>query len=218
MPSSVPGVVVPERPAQSDDATGGNSRLTAATGLVMVALLAVEAVTLLGVRQMLTVHVVVGALLIGTVVLKSGSTIYRFVRYYTGAAAYRKHGPPAQPLRLIGPLIIVATLGVLGTGVALIIIGPSGSDLLLTAHKASFWVFIGLLAIHLLGHLWQAAVLSWHEVRDSLHGPQARQRSWRYAAILVALVVGVGAATMLVPSTSPWTDRPGHSARGDAQP
>ena len=220
MPSSSSNVAVLDRPPGSADPTGGNSRLTAVTGLVLVVLLAVEAVTLLGIRQMLTVHVIVGALLIGAVLLKSGSTIYRFTRYSTGEPAYRKKGPPALPLRLIGPLIIVSTVVLLGTGVALILDGPTGSGVLLTAHQTSFWIFIGLLAIHLLGHLWEAAVLSWHEVRESLTGREARERRWRFIAIVAALVVGVGAATLLVPSTSPWTGRPaGHSAPGtDVRP
>ena len=220
MPRPTTDVAVLDGPIEPADSAGGNSRLTAATGLVMVVLLAVEAVTLLAIRQMLTVHVIVGALLIGPVVLKSGSTIYRFTRYYTGAPVYRKKGPPALPLRLIGPLLILAALAVLATGVALVVVGPSGSGLLLTAHQAGFWIFIGLLAIHLLGRLWEAAVLSWQEVRESLSGPEARQRRWRYGAIAMALVVGVGVATLVVPSTSPWTARPaGHSApRTDARP
>jgi len=78
---------------------GGNSRLTSATGIVLLALLAVEGVTILSVRQMITLHIYVGILLLGPVLLKSGSTMYRFVRYYRGAPAYLKKGPPHPRIR-----------------------------------------------------------------------------------------------------------------------
>ncbi len=48
---------------------GGNSRLTSATGIVLLALLAVEGVTILSVRQMITLHIYVGILLLGPVLL-----------------------------------------------------------------------------------------------------------------------------------------------------
>ncbi|MEP6559597.1 MAG: hypothetical protein ABJD68_00775 [Nakamurella sp.] len=207
------GVAVIDSRDGAQDGVEGNSLLTAATGMVLLILLAVEGVTILSVRQMLTLHVVVGALLIGPVLLKSGSTFYRFARYYSGAAPYVKKGPPALPLRLIGPLVILSTLALLGTGVALILVGNTGSGLLLTAHQASFWIWVGLMTVHVLGHLWEAAVLSSRDLRRSLRGPAATGRRWRFVSIVVALVIGVAAAAALIPSTSSWTARPGgHSA------
>ena len=49
-------------------------------------------------------------------VLKACSTIYRFARYYTGAAGYRRKGPPAPLLRLLGPFVLLTSLAVIGTG------------------------------------------------------------------------------------------------------
>jgi hypothetical protein len=87
----------------------GNERLTALTGTVLLALLAAEGVTILSVGRLLTPHFFIGMLLIGPVALKAGSTVYRFVRYYTGSAPYRRKGPPAPLLRLLGPLLIAST-------------------------------------------------------------------------------------------------------------
>ena len=101
----------------------GNTRLTSATGMVLLVLLAVEGVTILSVRQMITLHIVVGVLLLGPVLLKTGSTMYRFTRYYTGAASYRRKGPPHPLLRVLGPLVILSSLALLGTGIALIVVG-----------------------------------------------------------------------------------------------
>lgn len=198
---------------ESDAGAGGpagNTRLTSATGMVLLVLLAIEGVTILSVRQMLTLHVVVGALLVGPVLLKSGSTMYRFARYYQRAEPYRRKGPPPLLLRAIGPLVILSTVALLGTGIALILVGPAGSGLLLTAHQTSFWIWVVLMTVHVLGHVWEAAVLSWRELRASWIGPAARRRRWRLIAIVLSLMVGVGAATVLLPAATPWANRPSH--------
>jgi hypothetical protein len=59
-----------------------------------------------------------GVLLIGPVLLKIASTGYRFVRYYTGSEGYVRKGPPAPIPRVLGPVVILTSLAVLGTGVA----------------------------------------------------------------------------------------------------
>ena len=74
--------------------TDGNERLTTVTGAILIVLLAVIGFTIPQLRQFISVHLFVGLLLIGPVVLKLASTGYRFVRYYTGNAAYRRKGPP----------------------------------------------------------------------------------------------------------------------------
>jgi len=71
----------------------GNEQLTATTGVILVALLAVLGVTILRVQQLISVHLFVGLLLLGPVALKMASTGYRFVRYYTHSDAYRRKGP-----------------------------------------------------------------------------------------------------------------------------
>jgi len=101
----------------------GNERLTAMSGAVLLVLFAVEGVTILSLRQMLTLHFFVGMLLLGPVVLKIASTAYRFARYYTGAAPYLRKGPPAPLLRLLGPVVALTTGAVLATGIALIAVG-----------------------------------------------------------------------------------------------
>lgn len=208
--------------ADQDPASGveGNSKLTSATGMVLLVLLAVEGVTILSVRQMITLHIFVGVLLLGPVLLKSGSTMYRFARYYAGDSNYRRKGPPAPLLRVIGPLVVLSSLALLGTGIVLIVVGTNGSGALLTAHQASFWIWVALMTVHVLGHLWEAAVTSWSEIRGSFRGPLGRRRRWRYTAIVAALVIGVGAATALLPTASSWIDRPtGHiSGHAGARP
>ena len=134
------------------DATGGaagNERLTAMTGAVLLVLFAAEGVTILRIRELLTVHFFLGMLLLGPVALKVASTGYRFARYYTGSGPYVRKGPPAPLMRLLGPLVIATSLSVLGTGVLLAIIGP-GNPRWLFLHKASFVLWFGVMTIHVL--------------------------------------------------------------------
>src|SRR5579863_2660040 len=75
---------VPEH--SSDEGVESNARLTAATAAVLLVLLAAEGVTILRIHALLTPHVVIGMLLVPPILLKIGSTGWRFVRYYRGAA------------------------------------------------------------------------------------------------------------------------------------
>ncbi len=134
-------------PADRTGGAEGNERLTAMTGAVLLVLLAAEGVTLLRLHALLTLHFFLGLVLVGPVLLKAGSTGYRFARYYSGAAPYVKKGPPAIVLRLLGPVVLATSVGVIGTGVGLALTGP-GPNLLLLAHKAFFVLWFGAMTIH----------------------------------------------------------------------
>ena len=97
--------------------------MTSLTGLVLLVVLAVEGFTILSVQQMIKLHIVLGLFLIGPVLWKSDTTGYRFIRYYGHHEAYVRKGPPHIVLRVLGPLVILSSLAVLGTGVGLIFDG-----------------------------------------------------------------------------------------------
>lgn len=130
----------------------GNERLTAWTGAALFFLLAAEGVTILAVGRMLTAHFFIGMLLLGPVTLKAGSVIYRFCRYYTGSAPYRTKGPPDLVMRALGPVIIVSTAGVFGSGIALAVAGP-GQGPWIFLHKASFLIWVSVMTVHVLVYL-----------------------------------------------------------------
>jgi hypothetical protein len=167
-----------------------NARLTASTSAVLFLLLAAEGFTILRIRGLLSAHVFIGMLLTPPVLLKVGSTSYRFVRYYVGSPAYRQSGPPRPALRVLGPFVVVLTVAVLGTGVALLLVQPSLRSTLLSLHKASFVVWFGAMAIHVLGHMantTKVASLDWmRRTRGLVAG--ARLRQWTLVSS-----VGVGA-------------------------
>lgn len=185
----------------------GNARLTATNGVLLLVLLAVEGFTIISVRQFITLHIFLGVLLIGPVLLKTGSTMYRFARYYTGAPSYVAKGPPHPVLRILGPLVIVSSLTLLGTGLALLTAKPGRAGLLLTAHKASFIIWAASMTIHVLGHLKDAFLTSWRELREGANSPAAPRRTLRVTLIALALILGVATATALMPAAASWTTR-----------
>lgn len=130
----------------------GNERLTAMTGAVLFVLLIAECLTLLSMGNLLTLHVFLGMLLIGPVGLKIGSTLWRFTRYYTGSAPYVRKGPPAPLQRAVGPLVILTTAAVLGSGVALAAAGP-GNGPWLQIHRLSFFIWLAVFIIHLASYV-----------------------------------------------------------------
>lgn len=192
--------------------TTGNERLTAATGAVLLLLLAVIGATILRLGQLLWVHLFVGMLLIGPLALKLGATGYRFARYYTSNPRYRRKGPPVLPLRLIAPVVVISTLVVFASGVVLLFVGPSARDTLLPIHKVSFFVWIGFTAVHVLAHLptVQRALVADYGHRADDAGARLRSasggdgRSGRAISLAGALSFGVVLAIVVIPQFAPW--------------
>jgi hypothetical protein len=184
----------------------GNERLTAANGMLLIGLLAALGVTILRVRQLIDVHLFIGLLLVPPVALKLASTGYRFVRYYTGNAAYRERGAPPLALRALAPAVAASTVAVFATGVLLLAEGSGASDTLRTLHKASFIVWIGVTALHVLGHLPDLSGLllvrrnGRHEYNRLAAGGLGRTLT-----IAGALVAGLVLAIVLIPQFGDWS-------------
>lgn len=195
--------VRPPRPSRVDAGVEANSRLTGSTAAVLLVLFAIEGLTILRIGPMLSAHVFVGMLLVPPVLLKIASTGYRFTRYYMGAPAYRRKGPPAPLLRLLGPFMIILTVVVLASGIALVV-GPVGmrSNLLLL-HKASFVLWFCATAVHVLGHLLETARLAprdyYWRTRRQIAGAGLRQ--WTIAA---SLGIGVVLGALLLPKAGTY--------------
>jgi hypothetical protein len=184
-------------PRRAAAAVEANARLTATTGIVLLVLLAVEGATLLSIRRLLPVHLAIGLMLVPPVMLKLASTGRRFAGYYLGDHRYRQAGPPPILLRLIGPLLVLSTVGLLGTGVELWLFGTRFGELWLTAHKAVFVLWFGLMALHVVGHLEHAPTLV---LRDVGERPALAGRAGRRAWVAASLVMGAALAS----STLVW--------------
>jgi hypothetical protein len=186
------------RTRRSGHGVEANARLTAMTAVVLLVLLVVEGVTVLRIGQLLTLHVVVGLLLVPPVLLKMGSTMWRFARYYQGNPGYVRKGPPHPILRVLGPFVVILTVVLFASGIA-VLLAPDSSwhGRLLLLHKASFVVWLAAMAIHVLGHLADTARLApldWaRRSRSRVKGAGVRQ-----GAILASLALGAVLAVALV--------------------
>jgi hypothetical protein len=180
----------------------GNERLTAMTGALLLIGFAVEGVTVLEVRRLLVIHVLVGALLIGPVLLKVGSTGYRFVRYYSGSRAYVRKGPPSPVLRVLGPLVVLTSLAVLSTGIVLGIVGPGNAQWMFL-HKASFILWFGVMTIHVLNYAPRLPrMLSARPAgRISTRAPDG---GLRWLGLVVSLSAGIGIAALAMHLSVKW--------------
>ena len=176
-------------------------------------LFAAEGVTVLRVHQLLTPHVVIGMVMIPVVVVKMGSTFWRFARYYLGDGEYRRKGPPPVLLRLLGPFVVVLTVAVLATGIALLFVPTADRSEWLFLHKATFVLWLGAMALHVLGHLLETATLTWSDLsrrtRRQVRGAGARE--W---LLVAALVLGILLAIVVTPHASGWHQVPDGSRAG----
>ena len=182
--------------------TDGNERLTTVTGVILIVMLAAIGFTIPQLHQFIWMHLFVGFLLIGPVLLKVATTGYRFVRYYTHDPAYRRKGPPEIVLRLIAPIVVLSTIGVFATGVGLIIVGPADRNPMLLLHKVTFIVWVVFTSLHILGHL-PAVGRTLGVGRDRVEVGAGAAGRW--IALTGAIVAGLVLAVVLIPEFAAWT-------------
>jgi type IV secretory pathway TrbD component len=211
--------------------TEGNERLTVITGLLLIVLLAALGITIINLGGLLWLHLFLGLLLIGPVALKMASAGYRFMRYYTHNRRYRVKGPPLPALRLLAPLVVALTAVVFISGVVLLFIGPDSSlrsDVFLI-HKVSFFGWLAVTALHVLGHL--PEIFRFLRISNDSRAEMIAVRSsrprgsaepvepslaqhlpggaGRWLSISTALVLGLVLAVVLIPQFSAWTGSAG---------
>jgi hypothetical protein len=179
----------------------GNARLTAFTAAILLVLLAAEGATIPFIGQQLTLHMALGLALIPAVLLKLGTTGWRFARYYLRDREYLRRGPPNPLMRLlVAPLTVASTIVLFGTGVLIVAMHPQ-RGFVIGLHKASFIVWFAALAVHVLGHLLD---LPEHlRVDRERELPGARARSLLLAC---ALVAGAVVAIAALPAVHHWVD------------
>jgi hypothetical protein len=127
------------------------------------------------------------------VLLKLGSTGYRFARYYAGSAVYRAKGPPQLPLRLLAPALVATTVMVFATGVWLLLLGHR-SDQVLMLHKVSFIVWGGLFGVHFLAYAPRVG----RSLADRAGARAHPGRPFRGAVIVTAIAAGLALGLSLL--------------------
>lgn len=197
----------------------GNAQLTAWTGLFLLVVFLAELVTLLDVSGLISWHLALGVLLIPPALLKTATTGWRILRYYTGHPAYRSAGPPPTVLRVLGPLVVLSTLGLLGTGVALVLVGATASRQtlftvlgqrvdVLTFHQGAFIVWAVATGLHVLARTAPA----WQIVRGTPAPGPAR----RSTALVATLGLAVACVGWVLVQPGGWTEQPSFHPEDDA--
>lgn len=196
-----------ERSFQIRDGVAGNSRLTGGAAVLLLVLLALEGATIPFIGSLIAPHIFIGLLLVPPVLLKLATTGWRFARYYLGAHAYRRKGPPHPLLRLLAPGVVLTTLALFGSGIALLLVGPGGAFIgpLMLLHKASFIAWFGLMAVHVLGHLVELPRLALADWRRA-GGREARLAGagMRVSLLAGSLAAGLLLALATISLAGPW--------------
>jgi hypothetical protein len=194
----------------------GNARLTAWTGLLLLVLFLAELVTLLDVHGLVDWHVAIGVLLVPPALLKTATTSWRIGRYHTRGRSYVGAGPPLMALRVLGPFVVLATLGLLGTGLVLVALGEqrahAGSFSLLgfradwvTLHQASFVAWAVVTGLHVLARVVPAIDLAAGRRTESPgYAGRVPGRAARAAVLALALAVAGGTTALVLPAASSW--------------
>jgi len=177
----------------------GNERLTAMVAVLLLVLLFLAGLTVPVANSQTRLHVFLGVVVIPPVLLKIGSTTWRFARYYAGNFSYRRKGPPALILRLVGPVLVVLTLVMLFSGVGLIVVAPTSMRSQLSQiHRVSFVLWFAVTTVHVLGHLKETATFAPRDFirRTRRHVRGASTRAW---VTLASLVTGLACAWAILP-------------------
>jgi hypothetical protein len=183
----------------SESKVEANERLTALTGGLLFVLLGLIGITALSVRSLLPQHLLLGFALIPPLALKMASTGYRFARYYLGDPAYRQAGPPQWFLRVLAPIVVVATLGLFVTGLELWFFGLQFGSVWVAAHKVMFLVWLPATAIHVLAYVNKTS----QAVAEEFSSPVADAFS-RRSLVVGSLVAGAVLAAASLTYASPF--------------
>ncbi len=177
----------------------GNARLTGSIALVLLAPLAVEWATGLAVGRWLQVHALAGFLLLPPVLLKLASVGYRFVRYYTGSPGYRAAGPPSLGMRLLGPVVVVLTAAVFGSGIELWLFSSRFGHVWVPIHHASAYLWFVAMTVHVVAYARRAPGLAAADWRDHLRGGLARR-----SLVVASVVLGACLSIAMLAFPSPF--------------
>ena len=182
--------------------------------LLLVPILVELATILLGVHTFMSLHVFVGLALIPPVLLKLASTGWRFARYYTHSRAYVAHGPPRLTMRLLAPLLVVATVILFSSGIAMGILHGHALQIARRLHGPTSVIWLVLIGVHVLVYLKRALTSSREDLRANTRR-DVQGATWRRYTLVAALLLGLAAGAATVPAQHRWIDLHRHRDHRD---
>ncbi len=127
------------------------------------------------------------------------------LRYYLGSEEYVSRGPPHVVLRmLVAPVVVVSTVFLFGTGVALLALDQTHGQIV-QLHQASFIVWVGAMSIHVLTRLTHLPA-AWGRLPG---------RGVRIAVVAGTLAAGLALAVAVLPAVDHLQDNITAHARFD---
>lgn len=103
----------------------------------------------------------------------------------------------------MGPVVILLTLAVFVTGIALLLGPSSWRHQMLLLHKDTFILWLAVMTVHVVAHFMDTTRLAprdWlRRTRRQVDGAGARQ--W---AIAASVAIGLVLAILVVPQVGPW--------------
>jgi hypothetical protein len=198
--------VVPAESLSSSRRVRAVSRLLAMLGAILFVGLAIEGVTIVFIGQMIALHVLLGMILLPIMAYKILVAIYRFSMYYLGAPDFKRAGPPELLLRMVGPLLVITTVVLMGSGVFLVYARPDTptAAFWLNIHRADFIAWFGLMVFHVLAYVRRAFGTAAYDLRYTrYHSLVGRQG--RLISIVIVAVFGVLLAWFVSPAIVHWS-------------
>jgi hypothetical protein len=194
----------PEVSARQYRAVVRNERLTAMAGAVLFVGFGIDLVVTANLATLIMIHIFIGALLAGPLILKLSSVGYRFVRYYGKSPAFVLRGPPNIWLRLLAPFLIGITLTLFGSGIVLALQGPAHmSRLVFLLHAGSAAIWLPLVTVHVYAHVRQVPRAIANDWRTT-SAEEISGRIKRLRITVLALVVGAIGGFILTALASSW--------------
>lgn len=187
--------------AKKKSAVVRNERLTALAGAVLFVLIVTELVITANLHSLISVHIFVGVLLSGPLIVKMCSTGYRFFRFYTRSPSFVQKGPPNIWLRLLAPFLVFITFLVFISGFGLAFVGPTHTGLFFKIHAVSVALWLPLIAVHIYAHIRRVPRLISNDWNGQLG---VSGRNGRLGINIIGLLVGAIAAIIMIPVSAPW--------------
>jgi hypothetical protein len=178
------------------------------------------------VHRLIGRHIDIGTLLVPPAILKTASVGWRIVRYYGVNAAHVRAGPPPMLLRILGLGVVLATLGVLASGLVVVALGPASSRTewisvlghqvdYVTVNRGFFVVWLVLTGLHVLARIGPAL---WLTVARRGRFGSVPGGSGRIVAVAFSLTAAVVSAVLVLSAAGEWHDLGAQGRKGRAKP
>lgn len=181
-----------------------NERLTALAAAVLLVGFVVDLFVTANLHKLIMIHIFIGVLLAGPLVVKLFSVGYRFFRYYgSRSPAFVAKGPPNPWMRLLAPFLILDTLALFLSGIALALHGPVNDRLLFLLHAATAAMWVPMIAVHVYAHIRQVP----RSIARDWAVPSSQAvsgRAQRLRLTIIALIIGAVAAVFITPLAASW--------------